>query len=291
MENKEIFNRQEVIVTKENLSSILTEIAVQREKKGTSEVLIPYIRKVRKEMEKLGDVTHVVQLLQEEALCGKHMIMEEISKGLKGNLFQTATRAIKGLWIMEKTSNAMKGYLGHKGLDPVTEATIFRFLGRHEDERGMFKRSEPYYRKGLEYFNQSDKIEERYKRLELLGFLSFSLIKQGKVKKDEGIELAKQTLKDFDESDEGKWLRENNYYAWAVWKSGIELRTADHIFKKKDIKNVDLAKSFLTDSEDILRMPDGKTEIFRLRLDELQTAKNDLTESKLGGLKSKLYKS
>jgi hypothetical protein len=279
MENKESSSRQEVIVTKENLSSILTEIAVQREKKGTSEVLIPYIRKVREEVEKLGDVTHVVQLLQEEALCGKHMIMEEISKGLKGNLFKTATRAIKGLWIMKKTSNAMKGYLGRKGLDPVTEARIFRFLGRHEDEKEMFKRSEPYYRKGLEYFNQSDKIEERYNRLEFLGFLSFSLIKQGKAKKDEGIELAKQTLKDFDESDEGKWLRENNYYAWAVWKSGIELRTAEHIFKKKDVKNADLAKILLTDSENILRMPDGATESFRLRLDELNATK-ELVKSK-----------
>ena len=279
MENREGFSKQEVIVTKENLSSILTEIAVQREKKGTSEVLIPYICKVREEVEKLGDVTHVVQLLQEEALCGKHMIMEEISKGLKGDLFKTATRAIKGLWIMKKTSNAMKGYLGRKGLDPVTEARIFRFLGRHEDEKGMFKKSEPYYRKGLEYFNQSDKIEERYNRLEFLGFLSFSLIKQGKAKKDEGIKLAKQTLKDFDESDEGKWLRENNYYAWAVWKSGIELRTAEHIFKKKDVKNADLAKILLTDSENILRMPDGATESFRLRLDELNATK-ELVKSK-----------
>lgn len=277
MENKEGFNKPEVIVTKENLPSILEYIAVEREKKGTSEWLIPYIRDVRGKVEKFDDISHVVQLLQEESLSAKHMIMEEVSKGLKGN----PVRAVKGLWVMEKTSKEMKNYLGREGLDSVTGARIFRFLGRHEDEIGMFKKSEPYYRKGLEYFNRSDKIEERYNRLEFLGFLSFSLIKQGKAKKEEGIELAKQTLKDFDESDEGKWLRKNDYYAWAVWKSGIELRTADHIFKKKDAQNADLAKSFLTDSENILKMPDGNTEIFALRLDELQTAKKDLAKSKL----------
>ena len=264
---KENLAREEIIITKENLPSILSEIAVEREKKGTSEVLIPHIRKVRKEVEKLGDASSAVQLYQEEFLSAQHIVMEEKSKRLKAN----PIRAAKGLFIMESTSKTMEKYVGNKDLDPVIRARIFRFLGRYADHKGQFNKSEVYYRKGLEYIDQSTKPEEKFNRLEFLGFISYSLTKQGKT--EEGLDLAKQTLKDFDKSDEGKWLKENNYYAWAVWKSGIEIRTAEHITKKKDFKNADLAKTFLTDSENILRMPDGTTESFRLRLDELATVK------------------
>lgn len=111
------------------------------------------------------------------------------------------------------------------------------------------------------------------------GFLSYSLIKQGKT--EEGINLAQQTLKDFDDSEEGKWLKENSYYTWAVWKSGIEIRTADHIGKTKDLNQMDVANSFLADAENILVMPDGNTEIFRLRLDELES-----TKLSVGGMSS-----
>ena len=93
--------------------------------------------------------------------------------------------------------------------------------------------------------------------------------------------MAQQTLNDFDGSDEGKWLKENNYYAWAVWKSGIEIRTTEHVVKTKDSEHADLAKTFLSDAENILKMPDGTTESFRLRLDELSSTKEQLVKSRL----------
>ncbi len=276
MENKDRFIRQEII-TKESLPSILTEIAVQREKKGTSEVLIPHIRKIREEVGKLGETSTVVQLYQEEFLSAQHMVMEEKAKKLKANPF----RAAKGMLIMEATSKTMEKYAegNSENLDPVIKTRIFRFLGRYTDHKGQFNKSEGYYRKGLEYFDQSTRAEERFNRLEFLGFISYSLIKQGKT--EEGIGLAQQTLKNFDESDEGKWLKENNYYTWAVWKSGIEIRTTEHISKTKDSRHADLAKAFLVNSGDILKMPDGTTENFRLRLDELDTAREELRKSGL----------
>lgn len=276
MENKNIPTPQE-IVTEENLPSVLAEIAIEREKKGTSEVLIPRIRLVREQVEKLGERSTALQLYQEEFLSAQHMVMEEKSKKLKANPIRVA----KGMFLMESTSRAMEKYaeVEDESLDLVVKARVSRFLGRYADYNGQYKKSEEYYRKGLTYFDQSTKVEEKFNKLEFLGFLSFSLIKQGKT--EEGIGLAQQTLNDFDRSDDGKWLKENNYYAWAVWKSGIEIRTAEHVAKTKDSEHADLAKTFLSDAENILRMPDGTTESFRLRLDELSSTKEQLVKSRL----------
>lgn len=276
MENKDRPVGQEII-TKENLPAILTQIGIEREKKGTSEVLIPRIRGVREETKKLGEKSTVLQLYQEEFLSAQHMVMEEKAKRLGAN----PLRAAKGMFIMESTSRSMEKYAeeNDKNLDPVINARVFRFLGRYADYKGQYKKSEQYYKKGLEYLDQSTKPEERFNRLEFLGFLSYSLIKQGKA--EEGLGLAQQTLKDYDESDEGKWLKDNNYYTWAVWKSGIEIRTSEHLVKSKDSGHPDLPKTFLSDAESILKMPDGTTESFRLRLDELGNTRDLMGKNKL----------
>ncbi len=276
MENKDRFGGQETI-TKENLPAVLTQIAVEREKKGTSESLIPHIHRIRDEAEKLGEKSVVLQLYQEEFLSAQHMVMEEKARKFRAN----PLRAAKGMLVMESTSRTMERYAEENGenLDPVVKARVSRFLGRYADYKGQYKKSEQYYREGLTFFDQSTKPEERFNRLEFLGFLSYSLIKQGKT--EEGMGLAQQTLKDFDDSDEGKWLKETNYYAWAVWKSGIEIRTSEHVAKTKDSEHSDLAKTFLADAENILKMPDGTTESFRLRLDELDTTRDLIRNNKL----------
>jgi len=272
MEIQEGYKPQEII-TKENLPSILNNIATEREKKGTSEILIPHIHRVREQAEKLGDVSSVVQLYQEEFLSAHHMIMEEKSRKLRAN----PLRAAKGMLIMKSTSKSMEKYLekDDKDLNPTIKARIFRFLGRYSDMKGQYAKSEDYYRKGLSHFDSLTTPEERFNRLEFLGFLSYSLVKQGK---EEGIDLTKQTLKDFDESNEGNWLKEKDYYTWAVWKSGIEIRTAEHILKTKKTEHVDMANNFLNNAESTLKMPDGNTEVFRLRLDELNSAKGQLQQ-------------
>jgi len=276
MENKDHSVGQE-ITTKENLPLILAKIGIEREKKGTSDILIPYIHKIREEAVRLDEKSTVLQLYQEEFLSAQHMVMEEKEKRLRAN----PIRAAKGILIMEKTSRTMEKYSEENAddLDQVVKARVFRFLGRYLDHKGQYKKSEQYYRKGLEYFDQSTKLEERFNRLEFLGFLSYSLTKQGKT--EDGLGLAQKTLKDFDDSDEGRWLKENNYYTWAVWKSGIEIRTAEHIAKTKKSDYWDLANSYLEDAKNILVMPDGTEEIFNLRLDELRSTKNLVSKSEI----------
>jgi len=175
---------------------------------------------------------------------------------------------------MESAVQAMEEYVekNDKKLDPAIKARAFRFSGRFADYTGRYKQSEEYYKKGLLYFNQCTNPEEQINKLEFLGFLSHSLLKQGKT--EEGFNVAQQTLNDFDQSEEGLWLKEHDYYVWAVWKSGVEIRTATYIMENKNSKHEGMAKSLLADSEQILRMPDGTTEKFRLRLDELAAAKN-----------------
>ena len=268
---------RESVITKDNLHYFLSDIAIQRERKGTSEVLIPHIQTVLLEAEKLGEKSAVLQLYQEEFLSAQHMVMEERSKRFRIN----PIRAAEGFLFMEISSQAMESYAeaNSEDLDPAVKARVFRFLGRYMDYKGYFKKSEKYYRKGLEYFDRSENPEEKINRLEFSGLLSYSLIKQGRI--DKGIGLAEQTLRDFDESEEGLWLKDNNYYTWAVWKSGIEMRTAENILRKKDAQHIGLAKVFLADSENILKMPDGSTENFRLRLDELDVVKYLMEKSKL----------
>ena len=269
MENRDHSVGQEII-TRENLPAILTKIGDEGKKKGTSEAMIPYIHAVREKAEKLGETSIVVQLYQEEFLSAQHMVMEERSKGFKAN----PIRAAKGILHMEFSSRKMEKYTSKNAerLDPVVRTRIFRFLGKSADYKGQYKKSERYYRKGLEYFEHSVKVEERYNRLEFLGFLSYSLVKQDKT--EEGIKLAQQTLTDFDTSEEGKWLKENDYYVWAVWKSGIEIRTVDHIIKTNDSAHLNLIEELLIDAESILKMSDGTRENFRHRLDELDATKN-----------------
>jgi len=272
--NKEVFPQKESIndlLNKKDLEYHLSEFSKKREEKGSSEIIIPCLRLLREQAEILKEPTLVIQLYQEEFLCGQHMVMEERAKRFKAN----PIRAIKGMGIMNKTAKNMEKFMNEneEKINPVVKNRVFRFLGRHADYKGNYKKSENYYRKGLSYFDSSTKVEERFNRLEFMGFLSYSLIKQSKEK---GIGLAKQTLRDFDQSLEGKWLKENDYYTWAVWKSGIEIRTAKYIKKTKNIKYKQLAKDFLADAGNILQMPDGNKEIFRLRLDELNIVKNQI---------------
>jgi hypothetical protein len=265
---KEILQREPI--EKENLPKVLEKIALTRETKGTSETLIPYIHFVRGEAQKLGELSTVVQLYQEEFLSGQHMVMEERSKRFSANPFRLA----KGIFVMESTSREMEKYLGDSGekLDAVVKARIYRYLGRYADYKHQYHKSEEYYRKGLLFFDQSENIDERFNKLEFLGFLSYSLLKQGKTK--EGLEMATSTLSKFDDSEEGKWLKENSYYTWAVWKSGIEIRTAEHLLNSKEPDSRVLAKGLIKVTGDTLTMPDGTKDVFQLRIDELNKVKS-----------------
>jgi hypothetical protein len=258
------------IITKENLQEVLTQIGQEREKWGAAETVIPRIRMVREEAAKLGDKSAVLQLYQEEFLSGQHMLMEERAKKFKANPLRVA----KGIFLMETTSRTMERYQqsNEADLDPMVSARVNRFLGKYTDLKGNFGKSEEHYRTGLIHFETEQAPEKRFPRLEFSGFLSYAILKQGRTQ--EGVALATATLTDFDQSEEGIWLKENNYYAWAVWKSGIEIRTAEYLLKKKKNEYGETARAYLVDAEAILKTPEGDDETFRIRIAELEHAKS-----------------
>jgi len=264
MTRKEIFSPKEPeVISRELIIFKVQKIAIEREKVGTSEVIIPQIRNLRKIAINQQEHDITIQLFQEEFLSAQHMVMEERSKGVKDS---NKARAIQGLFIMKKSASGMEKYQEEHQTDisPVMKARNFRFMGRFADYKNQPKKSEKFYHQGLEYFDSETEPENRYHRLELLGFISFSLLKQGK--KDEGIKLMNQVLDDYDQSPEGQWLKEHDYYTWAVWKSGVEIRNSEYLINHSDSA---MASTLMNDADSILKMPDGNTEIFNIRIGEL----------------------
>jgi len=256
-------------LTPENKSSVLQQIGKEREKKGNAEFLIPRIDKIRQQAEKIGDFTTATVLYQEKLLCVQHLIMENKKNPIKIG---------KGLLIMKATSDQMIGLQkSHKDeIDPIVNARSFRFLGRQSDFFHQHNQSEKYYRQGLKFFEPLKQIDQRYQSLELSGFLAFSLLKQ---KKSGWLELTQKTLSDFDNSPEGSWLKDGDYYTWAVWKSGIEIRNSDALLDSKKLigqyrTNI---SEWLDDANSILQMPDGNRDVFGIRRQEL-----DIVARKLG---------
>lgn len=88
--------------------------------------------------------------------------------------------------------------------------------------------------------------------------------------------LIEHTLDEFETSTIGQWLREGDYYTWAVWKSGIEIRTADHIAHKRLASYYPQASKYLALAQEDLVMPPEETRKPELRLDELSDTKAKL---------------
>jgi len=247
---KEIRCFSELVVSKENISKILTNIAKKREEVDSIKY-IPYIQKVRQETAKFNP-TITMQLFQEEFLCAQHEIMNpngDKKRGMKAML-----ASVVG---MEEYS-----LLHGKEIDPFVNNRRFRFYGRLFDGLGQFALSQKCY-------------EKCNKSLEISGFIANSLFRQGL--EIQGRKLVDKTLNDFDTSPEGISLKERDYYTWAVWKSGIEIRTIHYFIDKYKTKSGILTgnkkrdrylKNMWSDASKILSKPNYN---FDIRQNELRS--------------------
>jgi len=237
------------LLTPETREVVFGEISTIREQNGTSEVLIPQIDQLTETAMRLGDYTSAMRLIQEKYLSSQHMVME--SK-LKHPL-----RSARGFSLMSTSLDAMIDLkTQHQDtIDSVWSARVFRFQGRHFDLIHQYPQSEKYYRQGIRFYNNLEPIEQRYQSLELSGFLSFSLLKQSEFV---WYGVAQQTLSSFDKSPEGEWLKNQDYYTWAVWKSGIEIRNSgallgtkrESLYRENIISWLDNADAILTPNYD-----------------------------------------
>lgn len=256
-------------ITKENLSSILVQVNQLSTQKGVSGVAIPYLEEAIAKAAGINEFSGAMELTQVKFIFAQHVVMEEIARKLNAS----PKEIVKGRTEMRKSIEQMHDQIEKNGNDIslLLKARVYRFEGKYLEASLQFAKAEKAYKKGLVYFESSDKIEEKYNKLEFQAFISHTQLMQplrpGKI--NEGLEMASKTLDDFDNSEEGKWLKENNYYMWAVWKSGHEIRIAKDMKRFHLKSNLISPEGMISDAKKILVMPNGSTSEFGHRLDEL----------------------
>lgn len=192
----------------------------------------------------------VINLFFEEALTHQHLYMNDNTNK-------------KALSDMEKAI-LKASFCVSKYKITKLNSRLFRFMGRVADYRGQYKKAINYYRKSIKFVNLDP---EPFRFLELEAFLSFSTIMSGQYSK--GLKLAKVVYNKFLKSQEGKKLKKDDYNTWAIWMSGITIRTANALIDKKISFNLQEIESWIKDTEKYL----NKKSDFLYRKDELNKLK------------------
>lgn len=244
---------------------ILEYIGRLREQKGKENEVL---RVIKKALESGNDL--VVNLYWEKALSYQHLVMNEDAKG------ENADRENR-LQFLLKMEEAVKhaGYLIVRfGLERWKHR-LYRFLGRVCDYKKEYRRAISYYKKSLKYSKiDPEYLELRYPRwLEVEGLLSTSLIMSGETGK--GHTKAMETYNMFDKEKDAILLKKNDFATWAIWKSGIPIRTINALMDNKVGFDKKVVELWLNKTEEILRSSKNETfkNTFKYRLDEIASVK------------------
>jgi tetratricopeptide (TPR) repeat protein len=236
MENK-------LIITKttsfEEIRKLIGEL---RERKGKEKETLKLIQ----EAQSFGH-DFVINLFFEEALTHQHLYMNDNSNK-------------KALFDMEKAVLKASFYVNKYKITDLN-SRLFRFMGRVSDYRGQYKKAINYYKKSIKYAKSDP---EPFRMLEIEAFLSFSTIMSGQFAK--GLGIAKSTYKKFISSEEGQKLRKTSYDTWAIWMSGITIRTVNALIDKKVNFDFEETKKWIEDTEKYL----DKNDKFSYRKGEIK---------------------
>lgn len=156
----------------------------------------------------------IINLLWEEALTYQHVFMDNPNDKNAINRMEEAVLMAK-FYIEKYNLNRWK-------------SRLFRFLGRVSDYKGQFSRSVRFYKEAIK-FSKFD--QDPFRNLELNGFLSYALIMSNDP--SNGYKLAKKVFGNFENSLDGKKLKKSDYETWAIWRSGIVVRTVEAFITKK----------------------------------------------------------
>lgn len=267
--------KTEILVSKESFHDWRLALATLREKKGMEDVVVHLGDALLESASLLGLHTDVVELYQENALSGQHMMMNELARA--GGSTETDMYK-RGLEIMAEAVYKAHGYIQEHNLNSMLPRS-YRYLGRVEDYKGNYREAAEYYTQSIPLFEAVENPLVRVNRLEIQGFLAFSLIKSGKIK--EGLDLAARTSSDFKESPDGIELRQADYYTWAVWASGIPIRTVEALIDTRALKDKKWAEGWINQAEGLLVIPEGDEtwgdKNFDYRKDEIRRVRGKLS--------------
>ncbi len=192
----------------------------------------------------------VINLFFEEALTHQHLYMNDNTNK-------------KALSDMEKAVLKASFYVNKYKITKLN-SRLFRFMGRVADYRKQYKKAINYYKKSIKFVNLDP---EPFRFLELEAFLSFSTMMSGEYSK--GLKLSKIVYNKFLKSPEGKKLKQDDYNTWAIWMSGVTIRTVNALIEKKVNFNLQEIEMWIKDTEKYL----NKEDVFSYRKDELNNLK------------------
>lgn len=189
----------------------------------------------------------VINLFFEEALTHQHLYMNDSSNK-------------KALIDMEKVVLRAKYYINKYKVTKLN-SRLFRFMGRIADYKKQYK-------KAIDLYKKSDK------NLEIEGFISYSTTMSGQYNK--GLELSKSIYNKFLKSPEGKKLKQVDYNTWAIWMSGVTIRTVNALIEKKINFNLEDIEVWIKDTEKYLNQKGN----FSYRKSEIKELWTKLKNSK-----------
>jgi tetratricopeptide (TPR) repeat protein len=232
-------------------------IASLREKKGNEGTTLAWIDEAIRRGHGF-----LVNLQFERILVFQHMVME----GDKEALAKMEAATLVAFKYVRQ--NKLKEW----------KSRSYRFLGRLYDYKNQFTKATFAYKKALSLAHlDPEYIEKGIPRwLELEGFLSYSLIMSGRIKG--GLDLAKRTYKKYNSDKEAKNLKTKDYYTWAIWKSGIPIRTVKALVEKKYVFDRSGMLAWINEAEKVVNPPSGSKiwGDFSLRRDEITSIKRRL---------------
>jgi len=242
----------------------LDTIASLREKKGKEKEVLALIQGAIE-----SGNSYVIQLFWEEFIVHQHLVMTERAKPEEE---RDEKKIRKALLNMERVVKEAQYYIKKYKLEHWKHR-LYRFLGRFYDYKGLFKKAASNYKKAIPLARQDPEVKEKgYPRwIEVKGFLSYSFIMSGDTRK--GMLLAKEAYGDLDSGRDGKYLKNKDYFTWAVWLSGIPIRTINALIDKSQTFDRRQMLSWLSRAEQALVIPKGvKTwgdKSFQFRKDEI----------------------
>lgn len=192
------------------------EIGTLREHKGKEQETLMLTRSTREDAKRLSLHEDVADLYWEECLPARRMLMNNPQDDTARPLFKAAAIAADA-YIEDHNVESRK---------PRSQL----FLGQAAMFEEDFEEAARCFIEGIVLFEKSADASVRENALELRGFLTEALLRSGEI--EEGLHEGFDLLSDFDKK-EGANLKKDDYYKWAVWKSGVVIKMWNAVLDDK----------------------------------------------------------
>lgn len=248
-----------VEVTSENLPVLRRQVAEIREEKGLEDDALKAIKSIREGAERVGAHEDVANFYWERHLVNQHLVMYELEKPEGERNQEVMDSALKE---MEEASLAGDEYITVHNLTDLKKYS-HRFLGKVASYKGRHDEAEIHYREMAGLYEEIG----HPRRLEAYAAIAGTLIMQGKIA--EGMGLGRRTYADFDQSEDGKTLREEDFSTWAVWKSGAAVHVSQGLLATNTIDPFkEGIIDWLIDAKEVVEDPRNR---YRIRIDEIES--------------------